>query len=570
MLVAIQLHDNGFDKRPLWSRDDWLSWGRSYFADDKEAIGRWWCGVDSGPAPGRVVPIFGAGISIDPPTGLPGAEELTRALAHHLLHERTAEELLKIFYKHSEVLGRSIPRLEHLLSATFKVAPGAIQLLKIFDDVEPNRNHHVLARHLIEKRCWAITTNFDKCVEKAGNFSIPVHIFDLESDDVKVLYGDKGADWGLIKLHGTIAEGPEGLASTLEHLTPGLPEPTRKLLDHVLSTADIVVVAGYSATDHFDVNEFFRSKLNQPQYKADFFWLDHQPEHLAKSWFPETKGFSTLRWRFRFANVRIGPTCDLLAKILGDAPVVADPARKPHWKERLKALYAPSVVDRHRIGAALTAEMGLAILTQESVAQLCYETENDDEEMLREADSYAVEGRWWIARDILRQYRRKCKSDKCKIDVCLRLASLRRKSGHPMMALVSLMSRALRARLIERLEEEPSSAEQPPSGTLVARGSETRFPATAELQLEIAACLLDICRLTQRLGLFRTKLARAFWNWLLDKQFERIRRGFLHDLKRTARSDSGNLVMEGMFAFLRLHPLVLLCQVYLNFPNRVV
>jgi hypothetical protein len=361
-----------------WNRNDWLLSGRRYFAGDKEAIGRWWFGVDSGPAPGRVIPIFGAGISIDQPTELPDGTQLTRALVRHLLHERTAEELLKIFSEHSHVLDRDVPRLEHLLSATANVASGAKQLLKVFD-VEPNRNHHILARHLIEKQCWAITTNLDECVEKAGGKKIPVHIFDSDADDRRVLYGDKGADWGLIKLHGTIAEGPKNLVATLENLTPGLPEPLRDLLDHVLSTADIVLVAGYSASDHFDVNDFFRSRLNQTSYRVDLLWLDHRSTLLAESSYPETKGFVALRRCFRLSDVRSGPTCDLLAEILGDAAVVADSPRKPHWNERLNALYSPSVVDRHRIGAALTASMGLATLTQESVAQLRYETENDDE-----------------------------------------------------------------------------------------------------------------------------------------------------------------------------------------------
>jgi hypothetical protein len=82
-----------------------------------------------------------------------------------------------------------------------------------------------------------------------------------------------------------------------------------------------------------------------------------------------------------------------------------------------------------------------------------------------------------------------------------------------------------------------------------------RFPGTGEFHLEVVACLLDICRLTQRWGLFRTKLARAFWDSLLDNQFERIERGFAQEFEPIVHSNPGNVVTGGKYKLLRLHPL---------------
>ena len=110
-------------------------------------------------------------------------------------------------------------------------------------DVQPNSNHRVLARHLIETRGWGITPNFDDAVERAAQWRIPVHVVDPDSGSLKVLYGDQDANWGLIKIHGTVGLGVHGLCATLSQLTPGLPAPMRELLERVLSAADILLVA---------------------------------------------------------------------------------------------------------------------------------------------------------------------------------------------------------------------------------------------------------------------------------------------------------------------------------------
>ncbi len=80
---------------------------------------RWWFGPTQDAASGRVVPFVGAGVSIDLPTDLPSAADLTQALMYHLLEQRVANELLGTFARHHDVLGRPMPRLEALLSEGF-------------------------------------------------------------------------------------------------------------------------------------------------------------------------------------------------------------------------------------------------------------------------------------------------------------------------------------------------------------------------------------------------------------------------------------------------------------------
>ena len=237
---------------------------------------RWWFSDEISTMPGVVVPFFGAGLSVDPPASLPKGIELTEKLMDRLFDGFSVrEELIKSFKKHPDVLGRQVPRLEHLLSVSIQANTEAANLLKIFEDVSPNRNHRILAEYLITRRGWAITTNFDECVEKASNFTIPVHVFDPTTGRIRVLYGDSNADWGLIKLHGTVGVGVKELSATIEQLTPGLALPVQKLLDGVFSSANFVVVAGYGGSDHFDVNRYFESKLGGRGFRAHILWVQY-------------------------------------------------------------------------------------------------------------------------------------------------------------------------------------------------------------------------------------------------------------------------------------------------------
>jgi hypothetical protein len=213
---------------------------------------RWWFGGAEGAFPGTAAIFVGAGISISAPTSLPNGADLTRALIRHLLDDSAADELLSVFQECAPVLGRSLPRLEHVLERTcspidhegFSRPGNPRDLLALFRERTPNANHYLVARHLLRHRGWGITTNFDDCIERAASFRIPVHILDAEQKTIRILHAEHGTDWGLIKVHGTIEEGVERLWATLADLQFGLPKAMRDRLDEVMRQVDAVVVAG--------------------------------------------------------------------------------------------------------------------------------------------------------------------------------------------------------------------------------------------------------------------------------------------------------------------------------------
>lgn len=447
---------------------------------------RWWFGPAQDAAPGRVVPFVGAGVSIDAPTGLPCAADLTQALMYHLLEPRVANELLGTFARHHDVLGRPMPRLEALLSRAIDAHRDAIRLLELFHDVRPNSNHILLAHHLVRTRSWAVTTNFDEGIERASNFSIPVHVFDPIRNCVRTLYGGADARWGLIKLHGTISLGVHALAATIEQLTPGLHTTLRELLDGALGSADVVVVAGYSASDHFDVNAFLRLKMNK-RYRARLMWIDHSQDERTPATFPGSSGFRAFQSAFNGIKVRTGRTADLMARILGESvpPMAAETG--PDWRRYLHApTRAPSRLTRHRIGATLTAHMGFGQLARECIAELRHELEGANVCLHEEARAFAIEGDWLLSYSLLHSHRQLATRD-TQVDA----AWILRAAGHPLRALVScacLPSRPL-----------------PPLGKCV-----------------VAASLLDVCRSAMCLPRFLHRPLLAFLGLWADAQLSNV------------------------------------------------
>lgn len=428
---------------------------------DTSPFDEWWFSDSTAPAPGVIVPFVGAGISMDQPTGLPGAVELTEALMRHMLDAHVADELLGIFDRRKAVLGRKVPRLEALLSRAVSVDSDAVRLLHVFENTEPNCNHRLIAHHLVRSQGWAITTNFDDTIERASGYRIPVHVLDPERGCIRTLYGGPDASWGLIKLHGTIGSGAQGLAATIEQLTPGLHQALRELLDRALAGADMVVVAGYSGSDHFDINAHLRLKMND-KYRARLMWIEHRQESCALAEGLGTLGFRTFESAFSALRVSAGPTPEILRSVLGDFPETVTQATGSSWRQGLRMCgWVPSDAMRHRIGAALTAQMGFATLARECIAKIRHELEDDDLCVLDEARACHVEGYWRSAYALFRS------REHIEADRRVQAADVLRMAGHPMRAL------ALYAR-------SPSLASSP-FGNYV-----------------FTAILLDVCRLVLR------------------------------------------------------------------------
>ena len=468
---------------------------------------RWWFSDEISAMPGVVVPIFGAGLSVDPPSRLPKGIELTEKLMDRLFHFSVKEELIKSFKEHPDVVGRQVPRLEHLLSVATQATAEAANLLKIFEDVPPNRNHRILAEYLITRRGWAITTNFDECVEKASNFTIPVHVFDPTKGRVRVLYGDNNADWGLIKLHGTVGVGVKELSATIEQLTPGLALPVQELLDRVFSSANFVVVAGYSGSDHFDVNRYFESKLGGGGFRAHILWVQYTsktgptapanfPSSETYEPSPQTRGPDAFQRAFFGArSLQSHDIPDLLGNFLGCqvSEVVADPTPIP-WSEKLTEMYTPSKVDKHRMGAIFGRNVGLSNVIDRSIMQLRWELENDQECLREEIKSLELQGYWKTARNVLRRYT-KVSGENTRLLVGSNL----RKSGRPSAALAFLILSPVFARITRciypRQKSQPQVNSEPDNNLEWQNRS-----------VELMMCVVDIWRKIRRTRFGRTKL----------------------------------------------------------------
>lgn len=292
----------------------------------------WWFGwkefTPELPCPGKVVLMVGAGISIASPTQLPGEHDLTEALLDHLLDNKATSEIKKVFSQCEQWMGRSLPRLEHVLDKAFEPltiegverSGSARELLRIFPHRPPNANHHLIADYLLKHRGWCITTNFDDCIEQAGHHQIPVHIIDPDTKTFDILHREYGEDWGLIKVHGTIEHGCSGLGVTLSDLEHGLPEAFKTQLQQVTNQADLMVVAEYSGTDHFDIIHWIRERWNGDR-STRLVWIDHRIKVEEEFWLLDGQESREPKvyWQGAFGGMKIqyGPTPELLTALLG-------------------------------------------------------------------------------------------------------------------------------------------------------------------------------------------------------------------------------------------------------------
>jgi hypothetical protein len=487
---------------------------------------RWWWSDQTGPMPGVVVPFFGAGISIDPPTCLPSGLELTNTLVKYLMDDTSAENVLTMFKDHSAVTGRPAPRLEHLLSIAIRANDQAAQLLEIFRSVVPNRMHYVLAEQITRQRGWAVTTNFDECVERASGWSIPVHVFDPDTDGLRVRYGPEDADWGLIKVHGTIGDGAGKLGATIEQLAPGLTAPTQQLLDRVFSKADFVVVAGYSGSDHFDINRYLQLKLNQ-RFKARLLWLQHSSDRNMKAMFPSSRtfppspgarGLDSFETAFTGVKSFSGTTSELLGEILGCSSCDSLEGATPKlWRDSLAELYKPSKVDKLRNAALLGAAIGSMALIDVSIPLLRYELESEDVGLLELATSLELRGHWKIARAVLRRHHTVSGES-----TCIRIATNIRRSGKPLRALVALLLFHNADVGLKRAAEISMSE---------------MGPAKWRRRLEMRNCLLDMWRIVRRARIGRTRLVSFTFSRLIDVVVQAMDRSKPTVMSAEAESD---------------------------------
>lgn len=439
------------------------------------------------PCPGNVVLMVGAGISIEAPSRLPGGYALTEALLDHLLDGDAACEIKNVFGKCESWMGRSLPRLEHVLDKAFEpsVIEGversgaAREVLRIFSRRPPNANHHLIADYLIQRRAWCITTNFDNCIEQAGQHQIPVHVIDPETKTLDILHREYGEDWGIIKVHGTIEHGCVGLGATLADLEHGLPEVFKTLLEQVTRQADLMVVAGYSGTDHFDINHWIRGRWNGKR-DTRLAWIDHHHDVVEETWKLSLQANREPRvyWQGAFGGMKVeyGPTSMLLAALLGiPRRTVTDTKEGADWwRAAIAEYYTPTEKEKYLTGARLAASIGLGQLAEEQLRYLKRLMEKDDLLAPFEAEIYYSRG--FIAGALWVQNALKIPREKAKK---VNRTGLIRARGKPAKALFFYL-----AQFFSRRRPSPDE------------------------QIDALACVLDIAERWQRWRLWQSKPLR--------------------------------------------------------------
>lgn len=190
-------------------------------------------------APEEVLCWTGAGISFDAPTCGPLGGELTERALSHLFEPDCLAQIRDCYSKLG--IARQYPRLETVLDVVRRII-GADALLDVLSDLrrpQPNDLHAFFARHL-DAGGRHVTANFDDCIERSRGAAT----------------GDE-----LIHFHGSFVSDPTGesLGATLGAIQRGFPHDLSEDLRQALGAASVIVFAGYSGYDAFDVGPFLRS-----------------------------------------------------------------------------------------------------------------------------------------------------------------------------------------------------------------------------------------------------------------------------------------------------------------------
>ena len=232
---------------------------------------------------GNLALFCGAGISLNPPSNLPSAGALRKAILERfievdmlaseirmLLEEGVAKEKgttrpgvdnvdIKRYYPFEafiQIVDRNVPILE--------------TLVEIYKEGEPNKNHTLIAELMKQGYVKEVlTTNFDTKIEDALEKVDGSEAERWKKDvDFKVL--SKEADFletdfsllkcpVILKIHGTI-EDKGSIRTTLTTISSKeLREARARVLRHFFQEADHdILIMGYSGSDEFDINPVLR------------------------------------------------------------------------------------------------------------------------------------------------------------------------------------------------------------------------------------------------------------------------------------------------------------------------
>jgi hypothetical protein len=267
----------------------------------------------------------GAGISANSPTTLPTGERLTQrvfdtffdagalevVLGYHQAMGWHPTEPCPLTAKEQGVRVR-YPRLETVLGVAVGVNqrdnPAPLEVLADFRDATPNRLHGLFAWH-IARGGRHVTANFDRCIERAYSMLFP----DMaSSDDVPVP--------GILHFHGFLASDPTGasLGATLASIQGGFSAAMEQALVGSFVDAKLLVVAGYSASDFFDVDVAVQRLPHGRLDGLQVLWISHGT-HGWHQLHPTEGTLPVLARHLRTAGAAValvcGPTKELLDQL---------------------------------------------------------------------------------------------------------------------------------------------------------------------------------------------------------------------------------------------------------------
>jgi len=270
--------------------------------------------------PSSVVMLSGAGSSVEGPASLPTGWELTTRVFGAFF----APDALDTVLKHHAAVGwwsegpcgpsaarqPRPPRLETVLGVV-AAAYGQDMVAAALADIraaEPNRLHRFFAAHLAQGGRH-ITANFDGCIETAADQDHP----------------GWRARGQLLHFHGSFTADPLGksLGATLAEIQGGFSAPVMAEFLRLFPADGVLVVAGYSGSDFFDVDTAVGAMQPGSLARLRVIWIAHEdaPWHRVdrSAGTARSPALPPLIRRLQQAGARVetvcGPTGDLLRAI---------------------------------------------------------------------------------------------------------------------------------------------------------------------------------------------------------------------------------------------------------------
>ena len=267
------------------------------------------------------VPFCGAGISAEPPSCLPLANQLKDPL-RALLRDAGLKFLGNDIVNDAEwarIDGQDILNapLERILDVFHEVYDNeALLYLSVLDSKITNRNHEALASLAVHEYLQTIITlNFDRLFEKALNDrSVPWRLVNTLLDD---RFDDKESRCvQIIKPHGSLPETNDGtamaesLGATLRQVGSGPDRRNQECIASILHRHPVLLVAGYHDSD-WDIFPLLARLADHLQH---VYWAQHSsapelPRHVVE-WLEERRTSATLL-RGNIANL-LADTCEAL------------------------------------------------------------------------------------------------------------------------------------------------------------------------------------------------------------------------------------------------------------------